>query len=179
MWKYVMQDLAGTVQYMPYGILIGGFLFVLLSMLRRKNRNEKKMSVMEMLFWIYLAIILVITFFSREGGSTGGVDLRIGSSLGINERNDAYAVENILLFLPYGFLLGIIWKCRKGFLKCTGVGFLTSFAIECLQYISGRGVFQTDDLITNTVGVMVGYLLFYLLSHVLLGKNNKKLSDIQ
>ncbi len=163
MWKYLIQDLLGTIKYAPGGILIGCLLYCLLVVARKKKGTENKndFSVMEMLFWVYIAIIVVITFLSREGGS-GGMDLRIGSSLGINARNDAYAVENILLFIPYGFLLGIVWKGEKRLFNCLCAGFLTSFGIELLQLISGRGVFQTDDLITNTIGAVVGYLFFYV-----------------
>lgn len=174
MWKYLIQDLLGTLKYAPGGILIGCLLYCLLVIARKKKgvENENGFSVVEMLFWVYIAIIVVITFLSREGGS-GGMDLRIGSSLGINARNDAYAVENILLFIPYGFLLGIVWKGEKRLLNYLCAGFLTSFGIEVLQLISGRGVFQTDDLITNTIGAVVGYILFCLLP----GKHKKTKKD--
>lgn len=162
MWKYVVQDLLGTLKYAPYGILIGSLLYCLLMIVRKKKGDSNKQgnSVVEMIFWVYVAVIVVITFLSREGGSTKGIDLRIGSSLGINARNDAYAVENILLFLPYGFLWGLMRRRKKGLWNALAVGFLTSLGIEFLQLFSGRGVFQTDDMITNTLGAVVGYILY-------------------
>jgi glycopeptide antibiotics resistance protein len=42
------------------------------------------------------------------------------------------------------------------------VGFLTSLFIEILQLVSARGIFQADDIITNTIGSLVGYLLYGL-----------------
>lgn len=164
MWKYVIQDLLGTVKYAPYGILIGSLIYVLLVWFRKKKSGSERgnFSIVELLFWIYLAIMVVITFLSRESGGRAKLDLQIGSSLGINIRNDAYIAENILLFIPYGFLLGIVWKKEKRFLNHLSLGFLTSVGIECLQLVSGRGVFQTDDMITNTIGAAVGYLVFYL-----------------
>lgn len=160
MWKYVVQDLLGTLKYAPYGILIGCLLYCLLMIVRKKRGESDKHgnSVVEMIFWVYVAVIVVITFLSREGGSTKGIDLRIGSSLRINARNDAYAVENILLFLPYGFLWGLMRK--NGLWNALFVGFLTSLGIEFLQLFSGRGVFQIDDLITNTLGALIGYILY-------------------
>ncbi len=162
MWKYVVQDLLGTLKYAPYGILIGSLLYCLLMIVRKKKGDSNKQgnSVVEMIFWVYVAVMVVITFLSREGGSTKGIDLRIGSSLGINARNDAYAVENILLFLPYGFLWGLMRRRKKGLWNALAVGFLTSLGIEFLQLFSGRGVFQTDDMITNTLGALVGYILY-------------------
>ena len=162
MWKYVVQDLLGTLKYAPYGILIGSLLYCLLMIVRKKKGDSDKQgnSVVEMIFWVYVAVMVVITFLSREGGSTKGIDLRIGSSLGINARNDAYAVENILLFLPYGFLWGLMRRRKKGLWNALAVGFLTSLGIEFLQLFSGRGVFQTDDMITNTLGALLGYILY-------------------
>lgn len=164
MWKYLIQDLLGTVKYAPYGLLIGSMVYALLVWFRKKRGADSKQlfSWAELLFWIYIAIMIVITFLSREGGSSTGMDLKIGSSLGINVRNDAYIAENILLFIPYGFLLGVVWKKERRFLNHLSLGFLTSFCIECLQLVSGRGVFQTDDMITNTIGSVIGYLVFYL-----------------
>ena len=174
MWKFVIQDLTATLQYIPYGLLVGGLLCFLLQVVRKKKAADMKISVVEVIFWMYIALLMVITFLSREGGSTGKVDLRIGSSLGINARNDAYVIENILLFLPYGFLLGMLCSNKCCFLKSAGIGFLTSLGIECLQYVSGRGVFQTDDLITNTMGAMLGYLVFYVFIGVWIKRKNKK-----
>ena len=94
MWKYVIRDLAGAAHYIPYGILVGGLLYVLLHIVRKTKGTyvEEKVSIVRMIFLMYVALLMVITFLSREGGSSGGMDLRIGSSLGINDRNDAYAI---------------------------------------------------------------------------------------
>ena len=39
-------------------------------------------------------------------------------------------------------------------------GFMFSFAIEIMQYITGRGLADIDDLINNTLGAVIGYLIF-------------------
>ena len=52
---------------------------------------------------MYVAVLLAITYFSRESGSRSGMmDLELFSTWGINNRNNAYVVENVLLFIPYG-----------------------------------------------------------------------------
>ncbi len=173
MWKYLIQDLLGTMKYAPYGILIGSLMYILLVWIRRKRsgKQEGTFYLVEMLFWVYVAIVMAITFFSREGGgTTGKIDLQIGSSLGINSRNNAYIAENVLLFIPFGFLLGIVWKKERGFIDHLCMGFLTSFGIECLQLVSGRGIFQADDIITNTIGAFVGYLIYY----IFMGRKRRK-----
>ncbi|MEE1080328.1 MAG: VanZ family protein [Bacteroidales bacterium] len=62
---------------------------------------------------------------------------------------------NVALFVPIGFLLGGMMP--KGFLKVLLTGFLLSSLIELLQLASGRGVCETNDVIHNTVGCMLGY----------------------
>ena len=51
-------------------------------------------------------------------------------------------IANVLLFIPLGFLVGSLWKWKGGVI---GVGF--SVAIELLQLISNRGLFEFDDIL--------------------------------
>ena len=64
-------------------------------------------------------------------------------------------ILNVLLFVPYGYLLPFIKK--KPFLKQTVLcSFLLSLCIELLQFLFKRGIFDIDDLICNTVGGLIG-----------------------
>lgn len=62
---------------------------------------------------------------------------------------------NVALFVPIGFLLGGIM--HKGFLIVLLTGCLLSIIIELLQLASGRGLCETNDVLHNTVGYMLGY----------------------
>lgn len=42
------------------------------------------------------------------------------------------------------------------------IGFLLSLGIEISQYIFGTGVTEVEDLILNTLGTALGYLLWNL-----------------
>lgn len=164
MTKYLIQDLVSILKYASYGIIIGCVVYLLYCVcVCKRKRSQRKFALGEFLLCIYVAIMLTITFFSRESGGDKRIYLEIGSSWGINARNNAYVVENVLLFIPYGFLLPMAWKKSKGWWKTLLLGFLTSLSIEFLQLVSGRGVFQTDDIITNTMGAIAGYLFFALL----------------
>ena len=111
---------------------------------------------------IYLALMLVITFLSRESGDSKGIDLELFSTWGINDRNNAFVIENVLLFVPYGFLAGFAFGRYRRFLPCLALGAATSLGIETLQLVTGRGFFQIDDILTNTLGAVVGFLLYRL-----------------
>ena len=100
-----------------------------------------------MVFSLYLMIILVITFFSREDGSRNrAMDLELFSTWGINTRNNAFVVENVLLFIPYGFACPWAFPWLRGFFRNIFAAFVTSLGVETFQLITGRGYFQIDDI---------------------------------
>lgn len=170
MVKYIYRDLVTALGYLPYGLALGvplsAALVLVVSLVRGKR--ERQAFVPLIAFGLYLAILLVITFLSRESGSMpGAMDLKLFSTWGINNRNNAFVVENVLLFIPYGFLSCCAFVRLRNFFGCMLFGALTSVAVECLQLVTARGYFQIDDILTNILGTVVGYLLFRLL----VGKN--------
>ena len=68
---------------------------------------------------------------------------------------------NVGMFLPIGFFTALLWR-RGNLWRSTLVGFLASLSIETIQLFIDRGT-DLDDLILNTVGAAVGYLLYWLL----------------
>ena len=71
-WKYIIRDLNGAIQYLPYGVMAGAVMGLILNAMNaRRERKGKEAFPMAglMVFSLYLMIILVITFFSREDGS--------------------------------------------------------------------------------------------------------------
>lgn len=62
---------------------------------------------------------------------------------------------NVALFVPIGFLLsGMV---HKGFVIVLLIGCVLSILIELLQLATGRGLCETNDVIHNTVGCIMGY----------------------
>ena len=169
-WKYVIKDLGEATQYLPYGIMAGAVMGLILNgMNARRERKGKEAFPMAglMAFSLYLMIILVITFFSREDGSRIGMDLELFSTWGINTRNNAFVVENVLLFIPYGFACPWAFPWLRGFFRNTFAAFVTSLGVETIQLITGRGYFQVDDILTNVLGAVIGYVIFRILEGIL------------
>lgn len=167
MFKYIYADMVSVLEYLPYSLALGiPIAFVLLWIFCRNNGEQKKgfsQAVPIVAFAMYLAMLLVITFFSRESGSNvGGVDMKLFSTWGINTRNNAFVVENVLLFIPYGFLCGWAFRWGRSIFRCTLFGALTSMLVEFFQLLTGRGYFQIDDILTNTLGMMTGAFLFWI-----------------
>lgn len=68
-------------------------------------------------------------------------------------------IGNIVMFVPFGFFLPLLWdKARRFFIVAAG-GLTLSLLIECLQFFISRGT-DIDDLLLNTAGTMLGYLLY-------------------
>ena len=65
---------------------------------------------------------------------------------------------NIAIFIPLGLLLPIIQKDRPQ--KVILCGLAVSMLFEIIQYALALGSSDIDDLIFNTSGVMIGYLLY-------------------
>ena len=169
MLKYIIKDLKGTLTYLPYGIMAGAVVGLLLNGLNaRRERKGKDAFPMVglMAFSLYLMIILVITFFSREDGSRIGMDLELFSTWGTNARNHAFVVENVLLFIPYGFIFPWAFPWLRGFFRNTFAAFVTSLSVETIQLITGRGYFQVDDILTNVLGGIIGYLVYCMISGI-------------
>ena len=66
---------------------------------------------------------------------------------------------NILMMIPIGALCPVLFKDHT-ILRTLATGVICSLLIEVLQYVSKRGYFEFDDILHNTVGVLIG-LAFY------------------
>ncbi len=166
MLKYIISDMLAALRYLPYGIIAGLFAVCILGGISRGRKKQGKTSpsltAMTCLV-MYVAILLVITYFSRESGSrTGMMDLELFSTWGINDRNNAFVVANVLLFIPYGFVLPWADVRQRHFLINFLTGALTSLAIETMQLVTGRGYFQIDDILTNILGTVLGFICYCL-----------------
>ena len=86
-------------------------------------------------------------------------------------------ILNIILFLPLGFFLPLLYKKYNCFSKVLLIGFLFSLSIEVIQMF-GFGRTDVNDLITNTVGSGLGYGVYKLfngfISNSLIKKSKAK-----
>lgn len=121
--------------------------------------------VLSSLFVMYFYVLCNIVYFSREPGSRIGIDMRLFSTWGTTGQEHAYVIENVILFIPFGFLLpGCLPK--KMSLLTVVAGLLCSICIEYMQYRTGSGYCQLDDVVTNTLGTVVGYIFFVIINKI-------------
>ena len=77
-------------------------------------------------------------------------------------------MANIAMFVPFGFLLSTLHTKRCIIIP---VAILFSLIIETLQLFFMRGLFEWDDVISNTIGAAIGGGLYRLLEAFLVERN--------
>jgi glycopeptide antibiotics resistance protein len=65
---------------------------------------------------------------------------------------------NIVMFIPFGFL-GWLFPQLKDLKKLLYTFVSSIIIVEALQYFTRMGIFEVDDIILNTFGVYLGWLM--------------------
>ncbi|HBG0174378.1 TPA: VanZ family protein, partial [Clostridioides difficile] len=134
--------------------------------IKRKNLKVEK-NVMIHLVWVYIFLLYIYLALSKAGiGSIWDIG-RYSGLFRIDEINlipfDSVGILtyilNIIMFMPLGFLLPLIWKNFRNIINVslTGLGF--SLAIELCQLFNLRAT-DIDDLMMNTLGAVLGYFIW-------------------
>ncbi|MCD8223108.1 MAG: VanZ family protein [Clostridiales bacterium] len=163
----ITKDLLEPISYLPWGCLTGGGLFLIGSVVGRTVLSRTVVGRVRchrwalVCVWItYITVLLIQAFFSREPGSRTGIDLALFETWGRSAQSHAYVVENVLMFVPLGILLPLIFAGQRSLLVCGLTGCVCSTALECLQFVTQRGHCQLDDVVMNTLGAVLGWVLY-------------------
>ena len=130
---------------------------------------EKKKTVCLILFIVYILIVLKLTIFrfavnydEPQLNLTFFTDLiYVYKNAGVIEFLRLF-LGNIGWFIPFGFLLPMLLK-KKSVLKVAILGLVFSFSIEVSQFIFRKGIAELDDLVLNTLGAVIGYILYTII----------------
>ncbi|MGD6967329.1 VanZ family protein [Rossellomorea vietnamensis] len=131
------------------------------------------------LFLIYFIIVMIVSFIgidvhnlrisSLESGKSNFVpfdSLRMYISEIERFNLDTWLYSTfgpLLLFLPMGLLLPVVFKNMETLKSVVLFSFVLSVLIEVLQYVTRLGVMDIDDTILNTAGAITGYLFYNIL----------------
>lgn len=144
------------------------------------SKHKKSIRILcRILFWIYIAVLVYFLFFSEMLGR-GGTErtfcynlipfkeisrfLTYRSQLGFPAVFLNLA-GNILIFMPFGFLLPTMRRRLRGFFRVLLLGFELSLTVECVQLLTKTGSFDVDDLFLNTIGCLFGELIYTAVQH--------------
>ena len=124
-------------------------------------------GILWVIFLLYIGVLLRITVFRSSFGSYplcshGQIELVPFVGLIQIFHNSVWMflylfVGNLVCFVPLGVLLPVLTKARQATILW-GLGL--SLYIEVSQYVFGTGVSEVEDLILNTAGTGIGYLIY-------------------
>ena len=146
-----------------------------------------------LLFYLYIIILSYFLFFSERYGRdciTSGYRYNLELFREIRRfieyrqlvGAESFVVNilgNVLAFSPFGFLLALLDKKYCKLLAITILSFAFSLVAESVQLILKVGIFDVDDIFLNTVGGILGYLIYRFIAaifHKYQRKNDKRRS---
>lgn len=136
--------------------------------------EKKHLSGFSYTFAIYILVVIQITFFSREPGSRNGcMNLDLFSTWGYSVVTHAFFIENILMTVPFGILVPLCFRRLRPMWKCVVLGGVCSVLTELSQYVTKRGYCEVDDMLTNTIGVLCGCILLWLIELIIKQRRKK------
>ncbi len=146
--------------------------------IRFKCCRATQNKVFSIAFWVYIIAVLWITILSR----TPSADIKVrfdvvflrqifrvkfaedGSFSGLKIGRMYWERRlNVLLFIPFGYLICMVWKKLQRWWRTAIAGIAFSMIIETVQLFTSRGWFDLDDLFLNTMGTLIGYGLYRIL----------------
>ena len=68
-------------------------------------------------------------------------------------------VGNMMLFMPYGYFVYVLFKKFRSFIPYTLLFLLLICGVEVIQYIANVGTADIDDVILNMSGILIFYFL--------------------
>ena len=160
------------------GLLFGLIWFGTLTFLWLKKKKSFVYLLFFTIFYVYLFKVLDYTLFQFQSllllkhfmpglilqGQTAGENMNLIPLITLTLEDLKTSVLNILLLIPFGFGLPFITNLRmKGLVV---IGTLFSGIIEFLQLTTGLlanitfRIADINDVIFNTLGVVIGYILF-------------------
>ncbi len=170
--KLILQELKNGLIFAIIAVVICAAIFqTAFLVFKGKYKNDRKFPWLKASLLLILAgwatALLYVTVLRVTSYGYSSVNLHLFRAW--HEAWNHYAFKNwmnvllnVAMFVPLGILLPIVLKrFRKWYLMLT-VSIAATFAIEIIQYFSGRGIFDVDDLAANTLGAMIGFCIIMI-----------------
>ncbi len=162
-------------------VLVFIFLLIMIYQVRKHRINIAHQAFIFILFaYIYFLVGVTIFPINIFGNNSkiylNGFGLAVSQAnlnpLAVGDYGLIQIVGNLLLFVPLGFIGALLYKRFNTLLANTRLCFVTSLMIELIQlmgcyfYLSDWS-FDVVDIILNTLGGLIGFVLFRLLRKLL------------
>lgn len=174
-------------------------IYRLYNVVKNKRINIAR-EIILFIFFVYFLFLLLLTIFKggriefsnqfnsymyREHGLLGIINIVpiketintfMHSETGMRNslRN---LIGNILVFMPLGFFIPLLFEKFNNLKKVLKVGCLSSLAIELSQLFVGSNVCDIDDVIYNTLGALAGFICYKTFETIIKKVNLKNKLD--
>lgn len=140
------------------------------------TQKKKRRAAAVLLFFIYFAVLFYFLFFSESMGRTFSERTYHYNLVPFREikRFITYykvlglgavllnIAGNIAAFVPFGIFLPVFSRRCRRFWYTALYSMELSLFVELLQLVTKVGSFDVDDLLLNTIGGIIGYILYRL-----------------
>ena len=172
-----------------FGELFFAFIWILIRAacwLKEKRIDWKREAVL-LLIYVNLAVIIRFVFYPMEL-QNGRIRPLIFDPEGLRtpkinaipfQNLFAYDIRrellmnffgNVVLFIPSGVILPAVYAKLGKFWKTAAAGAGISLAVELLQLLFIERTTDIDDLIFNTLGVILGYGIYAVFRSIIKGR---------
>ena len=155
----LIRSISGYVFIIP--VLMLYFLY-----LKKSGRKQSIFHITAVfVFCYYLFGILTVTGIGYTSTISFRPKISIIPFLGMIS-GPIDTILNLVLFVPLGFFLPLLYKKYHHIKTVVLTGLLFSLSVEIVQMFDW-GATDINDLIINTAGTCLGYWIYYLLSKIL------------
>ena len=159
----VMEKVTG--QSVTVWMLLATFAGVATYILYRRGKMNAATAIMIPILVFFLSFVLTITIIERVPRKKVRYNLELFWTISSVLSGKTYLLWeifwNVVLFIPIGFMISVLVRPRPWL--AIVIGMVGSAAIEVTQLLTRRGLFELDDIIYNSVGAAIGFLLYLLL----------------
>lgn len=176
----INEPLHGQIHlWMIVAVILLGYAAVVGNKFWAKRHVEDRKATRIILFFIllvYAAIYAYLTFFYREPMEEAHV--RLEPFWSVREAFDGLSIRrlgvarsillNIAITIPLGYLLpGLYQRSPHCYQLTILTVLLLSLVTEVVQLITRTGLAETDDVINNVLGALIGAALYWIIERIM------------
>lgn len=155
----------GIGQGLAAALIAAGLVFwIYRSKYRGKQPFPRKKAILTVFLVGYLGVLGYATLSRLGGIGASGVNFHLFRSW--REAWNHFTLTawanvllNIAMLIPFGILLPLLFPRFQKFFRMLSAALALTLYIESAQYLSGRGIWDIDDIFTNTLGTMMGWCM--------------------
>ncbi len=159
------------------------YTWVVIGILRRRQ-NSFWDVLLQSSYYVYLFSVLTLTgyfiLFNQVSAHNWWHKMvtRVQQLDGVNLRPFMFAkmhslfsyevVGNFIMLLPLGIYLPLLYPRIRNFISVTLVAMMVSVSIELMQLATSTRITDIDDVILNTAGASLGFIIYFIIYKLVL-----------